>query len=367
MARAVAARGHEVAIYTTDRELGAEERTALAARPADGVDLRMFPQHFPAVIGASLPLARALGEAIPRADVVHIHSLYLFHTFIAARIARQAGVPYLIRPHGTLDPFLWKRHRARKQVMEMLFQNHAFRGAAALHYTAEEEMRLAAPYACGAKGVVVPNGLSMADYADIPPEGEFRRRRPELAGKRIVLFLSRLNFKKGLDVLVPAFAQAAASRPDLYLVIAGPDDGEKAPTEALIAAHGIGARVTFVGMLNHREKLACLRDAAVFVLPSYSENFGIVIVEALACRTPVAISDRVNIWREIEAADCGLVAPPEIDATARNIAALVDDAPRARAMGEKGRAMVAAKFDWAMIAQQLESVYRSLAKSRKAA
>ncbi|HEX9464298.1 MAG TPA: glycosyltransferase [Alphaproteobacteria bacterium] len=362
MARAVAARGHEVAIYTTDREMAAEERALYApADRLDGVELRVFPQHAPAVMGTSFPLARALKRAVPKADVVHVHSLYLFHTWAAARLCKRFGVPYLLRPHGTLDPFIWRRHRARKAVLEWLFQNRVLRDAAAIHYTADDEMRLAAPYIHGAPGVVVPNGLDLEQYADLPPRGGFRALHPEIGNRRIVLFLSRLNFKKGLDVLIPAFARAARRFDDLHLVLAGPDDGERGAAEAAVAAEGIGARVTFAGMLDHRAKLACFRDAAMFVLPSYSENFGIAIVEALACGIPVAISDRVNIWREIEAAGAGLVAPPAVDPVARQIETLAADPGRAATMGERGPALVREKFAWSRIARELETVYRSLA------
>jgi len=361
MARAVAGLGHEVAIYTTDREMTPEERARTAAGRVDGVELHVFPQHAPTTLGTSFPLAHALARAIPGADVVHLHSLYLFHAWAAARICRRHGVPYLLRPHGTLDPYIWRRHRARKAVLEALFQNRVLRQAAAIHYTAEEEMRLAAPYAQGAKGVVIPNGLDLDQYAALPPRGGFRALHPEIGNRRIVLFLSRLNFKKGLDVLIPAFARAARRFDDLHLVIAGPDDGERANAEAWVAAEGIAGRSTFVGMLDHGAKLACFRDAAMFVLPSYSENFGIAIVEALACGIPVAISDRVNICREIERAGVGLVAPPTVDDVAMQIETLAADPARAAAMGEKGPAFVRDRFAWSRIARDLETVYRSLA------
>jgi len=361
MARAVASLGHEVAIYTTDREMTPEERARTAAGRIDGVDLRVFPQQAPTTLGTSWPLARALGEAIPQADVVHLHSLYLFHVWAAARICRRHGVPYLLRPHGTLDPYIWRRHRLRKAALELLFQNRVLRQAAAIHYTAEEEMRLAAPYAHGAKGIVIPNGLDLDQYADLPPRGSFRASHPEIGSRRIVLFLSRLNFKKGLDLLIPAFARAARRFDDLHLVIAGPDDGESANAETWVAAEGIGGRTTFVGMLDHRAKLACFRDATMFVLPSYSENFGIAIVEALACGIPVAISDRVNIWREIAGAAVGIVAPPTADDVTRQIETLAADPARAAAMGEKGPAFVRDRFSWSQIARDLETVYRSLA------
>lgn len=355
MTRAVAARGHDVSIYTTDRDMTADERAA--APPDDGVERHVFAQGFPALLATSWPLARALDKAIPKADIVHIHSLYLFHVWYAARVCRKHGVPYILRPHGTLDPFLWKRHRARKKLLELAFQDRAIRNAAALHYTAEEEMRLAAPYVHGAKGVVVPNGLDMAAYASLPPKGGFIARHPELAGTKPVLFLSRINFKKGLDVLIPAFAKALAADPTLRLVVAGPDDGYKATAEGFAAAAGVADRIVWAGMLDAQAKREAFADCALFALPSWSENFGIAIVEAMACGVPVVISDRVNIWREIEGAGAGLVSPPDVDSVAAHILLLAGDPTRAERMGTAGRRLAETRYDWAKVAVDLERVY----------
>ncbi len=358
MARAVAARGHAVSIYTTDRDMTDAERAA--PPPADGVERHVFAQGSPRIFATSWPLARALDEAIPEADIVHIHSLYLFHVWYAARVCRKHGVPYLLRPHGTLDPFLWKRHRARKKLLELAFQDRVIAGAAALHYTAEEEMRLAAPYVHGAKGVVVPNGLDMAAYATLPAKGGFFARHPELSGTKPVLFLSRINFKKGLDVLIPAFAKALAADPALRLVLAGPDDGYKATAEGFAAAAGISDKIVWVGMLDADAKRAALADCTLFALPSWSENFGIAIVEAMACGAPVVISDRVNIWREIEGAGAGLVSPPDVDSAAAHILLLAGDPARAARMGTAGRRLVESRYDWAKVAVDLERVYSEL-------
>jgi len=363
MARAVARRGHDVTILTTTRALAPGEGESLQSwARAAGVALTIFPQQWPQTLATSWPLAAALDRTVPGMDVVHLHSLYLFHDWAAARACRRAGVPYLLRPHGTLDPYLWRRSRWKKAPIEWLFQNRVLREAAAIHYTAEEEGRLAAPYVQGAPGVVIPNGINPEDYAALPAPGGFRARHPEIGGRRILLFLSRLNFKKGLDVLIPAFARAGL--PDWQLVLAGPDDGMEPQARAWAAEHGIADRVSFPGMLVGADKLAAFRDAEAFVLPSYSENFGIAIVEAMACGLPVLISDRVNIWREIEAAGAGAVAPPEVTAFAVLIAGLAADPARAQAMGAAGRTLATTVYAWDRIAAELEAVYARVAAAR---
>jgi glycosyltransferase involved in cell wall biosynthesis len=357
MARALARRGHDVTILTTDLDT---PDAAPAGEPVvrDGVTIVSYPVHFPVFWRTSLPLGRALGEAVARADLVHVHSFYLFHDLAAWFWCRRRGVPYIVQPHGVLDPYLYRRHRARKALIDALYQDRMLQDAAAIMYTTEEERLLAEPHARGAKGVVVPLGLDPDDYADPPPAGHVAARFPELAGKRLVLHFGRLNFKKGLDVLVDAFARLAATRADVHLVLAGGDDGMEAQVRAWLAERGLAARATFTGLLGGADKLAALTESHVFALPSYSENFGIAVIEALACGTPVVISDRVNIWREITGAEAGLAGPPEAGATADNLARLLDDdALRAR-MAANGRRLVAGKFDWAAIGAELAAAYR---------
>ncbi len=365
MARAVARRGHEVAIYTTDRD--AEPREGLTpGRIFDdcGVEIRVFAQGWPRGFATSWPLAAALDAGVAQAEIVHIHSLYLFHVWAAARACRRHAKPYLLRPHGTLDPFIRQRRRLEKRVLGLVFQDRVIREAAALHWTAAEEGELAAPAVFGTRGIVIPNGLDLDEFAELPPAGFLRDRHREIGDRRIVLFLSRLNFKKGLDLLIPAFAAVAERRPDLHLVIAGPDGGMEAAARGWVAEHGIAARTSFVGLLSGGAKLGALRDAACFVLPSYSENFGIAVVEAMACGLPVLISDKVNIWREIAAARAGLVTTTQVTDVAAKLEALLADPEAAAAMGARARALVAARWNWVAIAERLEAVYRALAERR---
>lgn len=358
MAAAMAARGHAVSIHTTNLD-GPLVLDVPTDRPVveDGVAIHYFPIQTPRFWGTSWPLARGLKRTIPGQDIVHIHSLYLFHDWVAGHYCRAAGTPYLIRPHGTLDPYLHRRHRWRKSVMDVAFQNRVLRHAAAIHYTTDEEMTLAAPFAQGAPGVVVPNGLDMAAYECLPARGAFRARHPEIGGKTIVLFFGRLNFKKGLDILVRAFAAVARQRDDVHLVIAGPDDGMKAKTVGWLAEAGITGNTTFTGMLLGDDKMALLADCDLFVLPSHSENFGIAVVEAMASGLPVVVSDKVNIWREVVAAKAGVVAPPEAEAFSREMSAILNDPAKRQTLSANARAFARARYDWTAIAERLEAVY----------
>lgn len=362
MARAVARLGHDVSIFSTNMD-GGGELDVPVGQPVlrDGVEHRYFPIGRPRFWGTSWEMARALETKIPEVDVVHMHSLYFFHDWVVGRVCSRANVPYILRPHGTLDPYIYRRHRWRKAIVEHLFQNRVTRNAAALHFTTEEEGVLARPYGFGVPGVVIPNGLEVDEYESLPGRGGFRAGHPEIGEGPIVLFLGRLNFKKGLDILVPAFASILKQRPDARLVLAGPDDGLRAQTEEWVHQHGLTSSVVFTGMVEGKDKLALLADSDLFVLPSYSENFGIAVIEAMASGLPVAVSDKVNIWREISAADAGWVTPVAIEPFEEAMMDALANPEAARRRGQNGRRMVAEKYQWPQIAHRLEQTYRSVA------
>jgi len=362
MAQAVARLGHQVSIYTTNQD-GPFELAVPVDRPVwqDGVEIRYFPIQPPRFWGTSWPLAGALARQIRDFDLCHIHSLYLFHDLVAGHYCRKYAIPYLVRPHGTLDPYLHRRHRLRKAIMEVWFENRNLRRAAALHFTSEEERRLAQPFSGGAPGAVVPLGVDLREFQYLPEPGRFRRRYPEIGDKQIILFLGRINFKKGLDLLVQALARVVCGRDDFHLVVAGPDnDGWGGRVQEWLKQAGLLDRTTFPGMLLGEEKLAALQDAQMFVLPSYSENFGLAVVEAMACSLPVVISDQVNIWREVETAGAGLVGPCEAASLATNLERLLADSGLAEEMGRRGKELAARRFQWDGIALALQDLYARL-------
>jgi glycosyltransferase involved in cell wall biosynthesis len=359
MARAVAQLGHQVSIYTTNQD-GPGTLSVPTDRPVwrEGVEVRYFPIQAPRFWGTSMALARALRQEIPGVDLVHVHNLYLFHNLVSGRYCRRFGVPYLIQPHGTLDPFIYRRHGWRKRLMEWGFQNRAIRQAAAILFTTAEERVLAAPLTFGTPGVVVPLGMDFDDFAVLPEPGGFRQRYPEIGAQPIILFFGRINFKKGLDILARAFGLVARRRPDVHLVIAGPDnEGWGARVRTWLDAEGVLSRTTFTGMLLGPDKFAVLRDANLFVLPSHSENFGLAVIEAMAAGLPVIISDKVNIWREVETGGAGRVIPCEAPALADQILSLLDDPGEAVSMGRKGRALVQERFQWPKIGRSLAEAY----------
>ncbi len=305
-------------------------------------------------------LRRAMDEAVRSAEIVHIHALWEETQHQAAKAARRRSKPYIFRPCGMLDPWSLAQSRWRKRIYLALRLRRDLNGAVALHYTSDEERDLTAPLRLSPPAIVEPNGLDLSEFETLPDPGSFRARFERLGDRRFVLFLSRVHPKKGLDLLVPAFA--AAELGDTMLVIAGPDsDGYAERVRAMAAEHGVADRVLFTGMLHGRQRIEAMVDADLFALPSYQENFGIVVAEALATETPVLISDQVNIYREIVEAGVGGVVPTQVEPLTEALRQWMGDAERRAAAGRRARPFVWERYDWSRIARRWVEHYRSLA------
>lgn len=247
-------------------------------------------------------------------DAVIVNGLWNYTSLAATIVLPGSGVPYFVYTHGQLDPWFHKAYPIKhlvKQLHWLLSEGRLLRRACAVLFTTEEEKLLTRkafwPYRVREHVIGYGTGDVVGD-----PERQmeaFYARVPSVAGKRFLLFLSRIHPKKGCDILIHAFARHARDFPDLDLVIAGPDQiGWRAVLEGAARAAGIFERIHWPGMLIGDAKWGAYRAAEAFVLPSHSENFGIVVAEALACGLPVLITDKVNIWREVQAHDAGLIA-----------------------------------------------------------
>lgn len=369
MARLMARRSHDVAIYTLLHYpiSGEPDQPENWQQVASGVKVRFFPARFPRRWGYSPAMSQALDADVSGFDVVHIHSLFLHHFFAAGRASLRHHVPYIVRPHGSLDPFLAARGRGRKWLVNALFQDRLLRHAAAIHYTSEEERRQAEPYTFGRPAMIVPLGIDPKEFTDLPAFGAFRRRHRSVEDRKILLFLGRINYKKGLDILARAFGIIVRQRKDVHLVIAGPDNhGMQSRLKQWLIEEGVIDHVTFTGMVIGSEKLAILRDAHLFLLPSYTENFGIAVVEAMACGLPVVISDRVDIWREVEAAGAGKVTPCDAERFASAVLELLADDRYKQECGCRAAQAAKEVFDWERIGSGLERGYQTVVRGASA-
>lgn len=262
-----------------------------------------------------------LRENVCNYDVVIINGIWQYQSYGAWRVLREMKMPYVLFTHGMLDPWFKRRYpfkHLKKWIYWPWAEYRVIRDASAVLFTCEEERVLARRsfwlYKCNE---IVVNFGTAGPQGDAAAQSELLYRKfPQLQGKRIALFLSRLHTKKGCNILIEAFAKTMALDPSWRLVMAGPDQiGWKANLEGLAAKLGVADCIVWAGMITGDLKWGAFRAAEIFVLPSHSENFGIVVAEALACGTPVLISDKVNIWREIQAEGAGLVAPDTLQGT----------------------------------------------------
>ncbi len=284
-------------------------------------------------------------------DAVVINGLWQYHSYGAWRALKRLGMPYFVFTHGMLDPW-FKRAYPLKHLKKWLYWPWAdyrvLRDAETVLFTSDEERRQARRsfWLYRAREHVIAYGTTPPPENAEELRAEFLRAHPALCGRRIVLFLSRIQEKKGCDLLIRAFADAAREERALELVIAGPDQtGWVARLQRLAAELGVAERITWPGMLRGNLKWGAFYASEVFVLPSHQENFGIAVVEALGCGVPVLISDKVNIWREVRAHRAGLVAPDSVLGTQQLLLEwlALPEAER-RAMSESARLLFRSRF-----------------------
>ncbi|HBH74071.1 MAG TPA: transferase [Synechococcales bacterium UBA10510] len=303
-------------------------------------------------------------------DVVIVHGLWQYHAFATWRALHGSGIPYFVYPHGMLDP--WFKHTyLLKHLKKLAYWPWAdyrvLRDAQAVLFTTEQERLLARQsfWLYRAREQVVGYGTS-APPGDVQHQRQlFIEHFPQLAAKRLLLFLSRIHPKKGLDLLIEAFASIAASHTSLHLVIAGPDQvGWQAVLQQRVSALGIADRISWTGMLSGDLKWGAFRSAELFCLPSHQENFGIVVAEALACGLPVAIAEPVNVSSEVSAAGAGLVHPDTVAGTTASLRQWLALEPDQRAvMGERATKLFRERFDFGSVARNLLPVLGGVSNS----
>jgi glycosyltransferase involved in cell wall biosynthesis len=376
LSRELVRQGHQVSIYASDVD-GAGHMAVPLDRPMidNGVTIRYFRGWSePSKYMFSAGMWRALRDTVADFDVVHIYSVFGFSSSAAAYWCRKRGVPHMVHPHGSLDPFIRRRHRPRKWIHAKLLAERDYRKATAVLFNSAEEMRLASDWSglkmmphngAGPKRFVVPVGLDpqWLQEPDAAAGERFRNKFPELSGRRLVVYFGRINFKKGLDILAGAFARVARDRQDIHLVLAGPDtEGYGRKVKGWLAEGGVLEKATFTGLLEGEYRFAVLQRAEVFALPSYTENFGQVVVEAMASRVPVVISDRVNIWPYVKQANAGLVVPCDAEATAEALRSVLTDPVKGKQMGCNGRHWAAEHLLWSAVAGQMADAYKAMLK-----
>ena len=306
----------------------------------------------------SWKLSQACARQIHEFDVAHFSStLWADTAVVGSRGCLRAMVPYVVSPHGILEPWHYTHKGWKKRLHMMLCGQRVLRRASAIHAVCLTEARRLERLGLEGKVTCIPPGIDLAEFADLPSRAEAEECWPVLRGRRVVLFLSRLHYKKGLDQLVPAFAEVRKHCGDAILVLAGPDDGYLRAVRDLIDTHGIRKDVVLTGMLTGRERLLAFAAADIFVLPSYAEGLPRVLIEAMACRLPLLITPGCN-FPEVAELDAGLIVEPTASELAGGLKHLLGlDADEREAIGVRGRALVESGYTWDVVARKMITVY----------
>jgi glycosyltransferase involved in cell wall biosynthesis len=304
-----------------------------------------------------------------RFDAIIVNGLWNYMALGAGRALVGSGVPYIVYPHGMLDPWFRKTYPIKHVMKQLLWpfsEGRLINSARHVIFTSEEE-RIASrnefwPYHPNER--VLSYGTADPPAASAKQIEAFWSAFPELRDKRFILFLSRIHPKKGIDVLIQAFAKLADRERDVYLVIAGPDSfGWGAQLEVLARQLGIDNRVIWTGMLKDENKWGAFRACEAVILPSHQENFGIAVAEGMACAKPVLISNKINIWREILESGSGLVASDDLEGTVDLLNRFFRLSREARrAMGAAARACFLDKFEIHRAASELLTVIEAIAQ-----
>ena len=353
--------GHDIHVFTTNVD-GEKDSDVPLQTPVeiDGVKVWYFPSKFLRRMYWSPSLGHALKKEVSQFEVLHLHSIFLWPTWAAARIAKARGIPYIVAPRGMLVKELIQMKSFWKKSIWMLFvERRNLEQAAGLHFTSEVEEEEARRFGFRlARSFVVPNGV---DLETIGTAGlESRSFGDEIPiDKPLICFLGRINWKKGLDRLIAAMAYV----PDCYLLIAGNDEEDLTPRlNSLAVKHGVSERVFFTGPAYGNEKDALLKRAAVVVLPSISENFGNVILEAMARGRPVLVTPEVGLSHLVEETGAGVVVPNKPEVIGSSLARMLASPGELEAMGDRGRRLVENQFSWKSIAARMVDVYETASK-----
>lgn len=361
MASALAARGVSVTVATTDADGPGSLPVPLGVPRREGAaDFVYFPRTLPGEWKFSVPLTRWIARHVREFDVVHVHALFSYATLPGCRLARRAGVPYVLRPLGTLTAFSLGSKAWKKAPYLRLVERSHIRGAAAMHVTSDDEARSLAALGFGVRTEVIPLGVR-SPVSDPAAALLAREARPGGAPARL-LFLSRLHAKKGLPLLFAALAEVERERPgSVELVVAGDGDPAfKRGLHELVQSLGVSPAVRFVGQVGGADKSRLFADSDFFALASDDENFGIAAAEALAAGLPVILSDRVALSRDAQEAGAGLVVTREVAPLAAAIRRLVEDRTLRTRMSERAATMARTTLSWERTAADLERLYDSL-------
>jgi len=324
----------------------------------DGFEVRSFAAKPRSPLGRSPEFDAAIDALVRTADVVHIHGLWAGQNQTAGAAAHRAGKPLVVTPHSMMMPWAWNRSAWKKRLVGWWFEHRNLRRAAALHALAEGEAASMRALGFNSNITVIPNGIEPRDFENLPSADELETRFAETRGKKWLLILGRIAEQKGIVPAFKALAEVLPEYPDWHLIVAGPDPFELIPRLRAIAG-AAESQITFTGMLERRDVMACLARSSLLVQPSFSEGLSMSILEAMAAGLPALVAPGCNM-PEIAASDAGV----DVQANARSIAAglrslLSMPEENWTRLSENARRLACERFAWSALMPCYRALYDS--------
>jgi glycosyltransferase involved in cell wall biosynthesis len=351
LAQALGRRGHDVTIFTSNYRLAPGYIKTLPGikvyAASNYLSLGGKPLLMPGILTASKKELRDF-------DIIHLHNYPTIPNIMVHRYARRYQVPYVLQAHGSLATYFQKG--TLKRAYDRLWGKEILKDAAKVIAVAPAEAETYRRMGVAEDKIeIIPNGVDASEFENLPPRGEFRKKHG-LQNEKVVFYLGRIHTTKGLRLLAGAFAALVKEKGDARLIIAGPDDGYLPVMKKLIKTLQVEEKALFTGPLYGQEKIQAMVDADVFVMPSAYEIFGIAVLEACLCGTPVIVTDRCGIAPEITGDMGQVIGYDESALQGALLQALAAPAPD-EVLKEKRRQALLARFSWQKLAAEVENIY----------
>lgn len=313
----------------------------------------------------SLRLILWLIRNIAHYDIVHTNTVFAPLISLTNLICSWQNIPYINTPHGMLEPWALSYKARKKKYYYQLLEKPLLQKARAIQTLASSEAQKIQKLGFS-NTVTIPNGIHAQEYQSLPDSEIFYQQFPDTRGKKLILFLGRIDPKKGLDLLAPAFSKAYQKFPDIHLIVAGPNSINFMPiAEKYFIDANCRDGVTFTGMLKGELKLAALAAATIYVAPSYSEGFSMSVLEGMASGLPCIITTGCN-FPEAAKAHVAHVVDIKAESIADALINCLENPQQAKQMGNQARQFIFDNYTWDIVAQKMFGVYQQIIDDSKA-
>jgi glycosyltransferase involved in cell wall biosynthesis len=371
LAPALAKEGVEVTVITTNSngDNGQKPLNVPLKEPVkqDGYEIIYFNCAPFRRYKFSLDLLTWLKRHACEFDLAHIHALFSPVSSVAATICRQQKLPYILRPLGTLDPADLRKKKLLKYLYAAIIERQNLAGAAAIHFTSDREAKISSKFGMNTQDLVIPLGVVPPKFTNQKQESLLRHELGIPGDVPVILFMSRIDPKKGLNLLIPALEKLLTIGCNFHFILAGTNPQDPDYEKNIISQiqnSPLRSHSTITGFVTGALKTSLLQAADVFVLPSYYENFGIAVAEAMVAGIPVVISNQVHICHQISESQSGWVGELDVEVLVNLLQTALENPAERQRRGLNAQQYALENYSWEAIARQTIEAYQQIWRSR---